>query len=132
MRAEDYAEIQQLLARYCHIVDSKSWDHLADVFTGDASMSVAGIHDAHTGLDALRELYGVKMNHPLAHNSTCVVVAEESESEARLVSKWITIRVDGQAGAGVYEDHVVRTDDGWRIRRRMATPLSPVPKSKHR
>jgi hypothetical protein len=119
---QDYAEIAQLLARYCHIVDSCAWDRLGEIFAEDGSMTVTGIHDTHRGTDALRELYSVKMRHPLAHHSTSLVVLDGDGTAARTVSKWITVRAGGQAGTGVYEDDLVRTTGGWRILRRTATP----------
>lgn len=122
MEPSDYVEIAQLLARYCHIVDGAAWDRLGEIFTDDGSMTVTAIHPTHQGLEALRELYGVKMRHPLAHHSTSVVVLECDGATARAVSKWITVRSGGQAGTGVYEDDLVRTADGWRIARRVATP----------
>lgn len=122
MEPTDHVEIVQLLARYCHIVDAAAWDRLGEIFTADGSMTVTGIHDTHRGLDALRELYGVKMRHPLAHHSTSVVVLDGDGARARTVSKWITVRSGGQAGTGVYEDDLVHTADGWRIARRVATP----------
>jgi 3-phenylpropionate/cinnamic acid dioxygenase small subunit len=130
MRADDYAAVQQLFARYCHIVDTKSWDDLLDVFTADAAVTVQGIHDETTGIDAVRDLYAVRMRHPLAHNSTCVVVEAETDSTARVVSKWITIRADGRTGAGVYHDQLVHTDRGWRIRERVAVPLLGAPQDR--
>lgn len=122
MEANDYVQIAQLLARYCHIVDDKAWDRLGEIFTDDGSMTVVGLYETHTGPEALRELYSVTMNHPLAHHSTSLVVLEEGRGTARTVSKWVTVRADGAAGTGVYEDRLVNTAAGWRIRARVATP----------
>ncbi len=122
MDPNDHVEIVQLLARYTHIVDAAGWDRLGEIFTDDGTMTVTGIHDTHRGLDALRELYGVKMNHPLAHHSTSVVVLACDGSTASVVSKWITVRTGGQAGTGVYRDELVHTPAGWRIAARVATP----------
>jgi hypothetical protein len=123
---DDFVEIQQLLARYCHVVDGKDWDRLPSVFAGDAAVTVAGIYPTTTGLVELRRLYSVTMRHPVAHHSTSVIVVEESGGGARVSSKWVTVRADGTAGTGVYEDVVVHTPDGWRIRERVARP-SAVP-----
>jgi len=38
------------------------------------------------------------------------------------VSKWVTVRDDGLTGTGVYADELVRTDHGWRVAARVATP----------
>jgi SnoaL-like domain len=122
MDASDYAEIAQLLARYCHIVDNGEWDRLGEIFAPDGSMTVTGLYETHTGPAALRTLYSETMNHPLAHNSTSVVVVEDQADSARVVSKWVTVRVDGLTGTGVYADDLVRTAAGWRVQARVATP----------
>ncbi len=122
MNAANYAEIARLLALYCHIVDDKAWDRLGEIFADNGSMTVAGIHDTHCGPDELRELYAEKMKHPLAHHSTSVVVIEGDDARASVVSKWITVRIDGGTGTGVYRDELVRASGGWRIATRVATP----------
>ncbi len=122
MDPSDYAEIAQLLARYCHIVDSKQWDRLLDIFADDGTMTVTGLYETHRGPAELRVLYGETMNHPLAHHSTSVVVLESTPTTARAVSKWVTVRDDGLTGTGVYADDLVRTDHGWRVAARVATP----------
>jgi 3-phenylpropionate/cinnamic acid dioxygenase small subunit len=122
MDPSDYAEIAQLLARYCHIVDGKHWDRLLEIFADDGTMTVTNLYETHRGDAELRVLYGEIMNHPLAHHSTSVVVLEASGTTARAVSKWVTVRNDGLTGTGVYADDLVRTDTGWRIAARVATP----------
>jgi hypothetical protein len=125
LNANDFTELQQLLSRYCHIVDTTAWDELDHIFTDDASVTVAGVYPTATGLAALRELYA-RMNHPIAHTSSSVIVVEDGDARARLASKWVTVRVDGSTGTGVYEDVVERTPVGWRIRERVAKPAVPA------
>lgn len=122
MDPADYVEIAQLLARYCHLVDDQQWDRLGEIFAPDGSMTVTGLYETHTGPGPLRELYSVKMNHPLAHHSTSLVVLEHQGDRARTVSKWVTVRADGGTGTGVYADELVRTSQGWRVQARVATP----------
>ena len=83
MRTDDYVEIQQLLARYCHVVDNKQWDQLASIFTPDAGVTVVGIYPRTTGIEAIIPLYSTVMRHPLAHESTSLIVTEESETVTR-------------------------------------------------
>ena len=127
MNPNDFVELQQLLSRYCHIVDTTAWVDLDQIFTADASVTVAGVYPTTTGLDALRELYA-RMNHPVAHTSSSLIVVESSDDSARLSSKWVTVRKEGLCGTGVYDDLVVRTAAGWRIRERIARPaVAPQP-----
>jgi hypothetical protein len=127
VKPEDFVELQQLLSRYCHIVDTKAWDSLDQIFAVDGSVTVVGVYPIATGLDELRALYA-RMNHPVAHTSSTLFVVESSGDTARLASKWVTVRADGLTGTGVYEDEVMRTPAGWRIRARVARPaVAPRP-----
>ena len=127
MKPGDFVELQQLLSRYCHIVDTKAWNDLDQIFAADGSVTVVGVYPIATGLDELRSLYA-RMNHPVAHTSSTLFVVESSGDTARLASKWVTVRADGLTGTGVYEDEVVRTPAGWRIRERVARPaVAPRP-----
>jgi 3-phenylpropionate/cinnamic acid dioxygenase small subunit len=124
---QDFTELQQLLSRYCHIVDTKAWHDLDEIFTADGSVTVQGVYPKATGIEALRELYA-RMNHPVAHTSSTVIVNESDGDSARLSSKWVTVRAEGLCGTGVYDDDVVRTPSGWRIRERVARPaVAPKP-----
>ena len=123
----DFVELQQLLSRYCHIVDAKAWDQLDQIFAEDASVTVAGVYPTSTGIEDLRALYA-RMNHPVAHTSSSVIVVDSDSATARLASKWVTIRADGLTGTGVYEDVVVRTPEGWRISERVACPAVAPPR----
>jgi len=123
----DFVELQQLLSRYCHIVDAKAWDQLDQIFADDASVTVAGVYPTSTGIEDLRALYA-RMNHPVAHTSSSVIVVDSGSATARLASKWVTIRADGLTGTGVYEDVVVRTPEGWRISERVARPAVAPPR----
>ena len=123
----DFVELQQLLSRYCHIVDAKAWDQLDQIFADDASVTVTGVYPTSTGIEDLRALYA-RMNHPVAHTSSSVIVVDSGSATARLASKWVTIRADGLTGTGVYEDIVVRTAEGWRISERVARPAVAPPR----
>ena len=127
MSPDDFVELQQLLSRYCHIVDTTAWDQLDQIFTDDASVTVVGVYPKTTGMGELQTLYA-RMNHPVAHTSSSVIVVESAGATARLASKWVTVRADGLAGTGVYEDRVVRTPGGWRISERVARPLVAPPR----
>lgn len=127
MNPQDFVDLQQLLSRYCHIVDTKAWHDLDQIFTADGSVTVADVYPKTTGLSALRELYA-RMNHPIAHTSSTLIVHESDGNSARLSSKWVTVRAEGLCGTGVYDDEVVRTPDGWRISDRVARPaVAPKP-----
>jgi hypothetical protein len=57
----------------------------------------------------------------LAMHVTNTVVRPDGDG-ARAWSKGLVLRADGTAAAFLYEDRLVRTDRGWRIRHRTVQP----------
>jgi 3-phenylpropionate/cinnamic acid dioxygenase small subunit len=126
MDAGDWIEIQQLMARYGHVADSGDLSALSEVFTDDAMFDVSALGgQVHAGIGAVRAFFGLGAPpHPPSHHTTNVLVGEpDAEGVVRVRSKWLTIdRASGGLKSGDYDDEVVRTSAGWRIRRRVATP----------
>ncbi|MEU1013552.1 nuclear transport factor 2 family protein [Streptomyces sp. NPDC005890] len=54
---------------------------------------------------------------PLAHHVTNVIVREDGDG-ARAWSKGMALNQDGSVASVTYEDQLVRTRQGWRIRHR--------------
>lgn len=59
---------------------------------------------------------------PLAHHVTNVFVVEIDDESATVRAKAIGIYDRGRAFSGEYNDTLVRTADGWRIRHRLNRP----------
>lgn len=125
MDAQDIAEIQQLMALSAHAVDAVDPALMARAFTADA------VYDATAGTSGYGEITGLpaiiawfalgKPPHPPSHNLFGSWI-EQVDGETRVHSKWLVIdRRDGTAVSGDYHDIVVKTPDGWRIRRRKFT-----------
>ncbi|MBU6268450.1 MAG: nuclear transport factor 2 family protein [Sphingomonadales bacterium] len=125
MNAQDIAEIQQLMALSAHAVDAVDPALIARAFTEDA------VYDASAGASGYGEITGRqaiidwfrlgKPPHPPSHNLFGSWI-DDSDGETRVHSKWLVIdRRDGTAVSGDYHDIVVKTADGWRIRRRRFT-----------
>lgn len=125
MDVEDLIEIQQLMARYGHVVDSGDVRALSEVFTDDGTFDVSGVGgQVHAGIGAVRAFFELGAPpHPPSHHTTNVLVGEaDAEGVVRVRSKWLSIdRASGGLKTGDYDDEVVRTTSGWRIRRRVAT-----------
>jgi 3-phenylpropionate/cinnamic acid dioxygenase small subunit len=119
MTPEDYLEIQQVNARYAHVIDSQDWDNLPDVFTDDAVIdrSGVGLSNLH-GYEEIRSTLGQQAR--LEHYGTNleITLAEGDRVEAR--SKFLGIGPNGRIISGEYEDVWRRTPAGWRIARRRA------------
>jgi ketosteroid isomerase-like protein len=129
MNTSDIVEIQQLMALYGHAFDSPDRSLLTLLFTDDAVFDVtqqAGGSPAD-GIDAIRaHLDRWQPFQPSTHNTTNIWV-HEKDGETRVWSKWILyIPSDKSVRLGEYNDLVVRTPAGWRIKHRLV--MQTVPK----
>ncbi len=117
----DVLAIHELLGRFGHLMDRRDWPGLAEVFTDDAvyDVSSVGLH-ALEGLEAMRSFFA-DAQHPLAHHVTNVVVSRSADGATRATSKILGVLAAGHVSTGTYEDVLVETSDGWRIRHRVAT-----------
>jgi hypothetical protein len=59
--------------------------------------------------------------HPLAHHTTNVVITEQPDGTATIVSKGIGVGRKGRVGSVTYNDIAVHTDQGWRLAKRVVT-----------
>ncbi len=125
--SKDIIDIQQLEAFCHHAVDHPDQSLFPDVFTGDA------IFDGRlsggprcAGLDAIMDFFALgKPPHPASHHMTNCWVYEEGD-RVFVKSKWmIPDRETGRMWCGEYNDQVVLTDNGWRIKERVAKVLYP-------
>jgi ketosteroid isomerase-like protein len=135
----DRSDIAQLLAAYAHAVDRRDFEGVARCFLDDATASysgtelgpgVAAIIDHIRGVErfvSTQHLFGV----PLIH-----IDGDSATASSHAVSYLVADAVSAASGAGaasgastvlgrglVYDDELVRTDDGWRIARRVHRPL---------
>lgn len=128
MDHRDIIEIHQLVALYGHAADASDQSLLPLVFTEDAVVDTrpCGPGDLVEGRAAIAAWFALgKPPHPPSHHTTNTFAFEEG-GEVRVRSKWFVInRNDGTGVTGDYDDVVVRTSEGWRIRHRLVTPRFP-------
>ena len=120
MNAEDIVLIQQLMALSAHAVDACDPILMARAFTADAVYdATASRWGQIEGREAITAWFALgKPPHPPSHNLFGSWI-DEADGEVRVHSKWLVIdRSDNSVVSGDYHDVVVRTDEGWRIRRR--------------
>lgn len=130
MRFEEVAdrlEINELLARYCHAVDRKDWQAFRAIFTDDASLDFTAFGGPAGSVGEL-EAFLIPVLESLTASqhmtSTVMVDLDGDAATARSAAIVPMSRLDeeGQESTVVsglwYEDQLVRTPGGWRIRAR--------------
>jgi 3-phenylpropionate/cinnamic acid dioxygenase small subunit len=115
--------IEQLCAKYGHLVDAKAWDRFDELFTADAvaDYTKVNVPNVMVGLDEIVAFFRAAA-HPSAHHSSNVWV-EQIGSDVTVKSKfWVPYTRGGHSPkrwyGGDYDDIVVRTASGWRLARR--------------
>ena len=123
---DDRWEIQQLLCRWCELVDRHDWPSMGEVFTED----VVGIYNGMEvpGLATLIESGLANMSRETIartqHNVLNFRIQVEGDS-ARCVTNYYAVHLgagefEGQLYSmwGEYDDKLIRKAEGWRIQRR--------------
>ena len=133
----DYGEINLVVARYALLIDSGNPDRLvSDVFTEDTVLDY-GTGEI-TGEETIRQFFAGATTlagsmHFVSNFSICI--DGDLSSSLCYYQAWHWFAKDGEdklpavdlVTVGCYDDHLVRTDVGWPIRRRTLRPLAPGP-----
>lgn len=124
----DREDITDLIHRYATSIDTKNWALLESCFTADAVTDYGEIGQWNSAADitAFMTAAHVPMRDTkhMMHN---VVVTMDGPDRATAVTYVHTVQVleadpNGWVDAvGQYDDDLVRTDDGWRIAKRVFT-----------
>jgi uncharacterized protein (TIGR02246 family) len=134
-RLIDKAEIDALLVRYTHALDTLDAEQYANVFTDDAVFEM-GNGETHRGRDEIgaiitdlkqsrmeREARGAPVPALMHHVMTNGTVDFVNPSEAHHYAYWMTILGGGEEGfdvasMGHYEDVIVKRGGKWLIKSR--------------
>lgn len=108
----DDAEIRNLLARYCVLLDLDDVDAWVELFTSDATYEVYG--RTFEGHDGLRKMLsgapgGLHLGGPPA------ITPVDDDRVTTQQNLLFVDRDTGEQRGALYDDVVVRTPDGWRI-----------------
>lgn len=127
-RLVDEADIRRVLFQYAHFLDHNEIDSLTALFTADCHIAYGPDHGAD-GIAAYKETlsdekFGVGAFFAgTSHHVSNIVIDFAGQDEANVRSqlyawhKYNRERPDGVV-MGQYHDVVVRTAEGWRIKRR--------------
>jgi uncharacterized protein (TIGR02246 family) len=111
--ADDHAEIRNLLARYCMLLDLDDMDAWLELFTPDGLYEVYGRRAE--GRDAIRALLtGAPGGLHLGGPPVIELAGDRAETLRNLL---FVDAATGEQRNAVYDDELVRTGDGWRIAR---------------
>ena len=125
---EDRQDISDVLVRYGTGIDSRDWTLFRTVFADDCELDYGEIGRWH-GIDAVVDFMVAAhemAGHTLHRISNQAVTVDGDTATARAYVDALIMSQDNTSGvnaAGFYDDEFVRTDAGWRIRRRRFTTV---------
>lgn len=130
LEISDYVEINQVIQRYGKALDQKEYDLLNKVFAEDAKLVyLLGeqlIKLSFAESDNLFKEFLTKCFWT-SHLISCPVIeldGDTAESRSHVTATHIQVKNDGSRNiwivSGAYEDELVRTTTGWRIKKRIA------------
>jgi hypothetical protein len=125
----DRLEIQELLVRYSHAVDTRDWDAFEQVFTEDAVIDYTemggprgGVKDTRAFLESAMPMFS-SFQHMIGNTVLEFDGADSARSRSICFNPMVFPRGEGGEPqvffCGLwYRDLLVRTDAGWRIKDR--------------
>lgn len=123
-RIEDRQEIEQLRARYCHLLDDCAWPEFIALFTEDGVFQ--GLKERIEGREALMQFFSVevpKLAEKFWHFCTNGTVEIDGDTATgRITLEYLSV-TDGVSyvAAGHYDDVLQRVDGQWRFKSRIIT-----------
>ncbi len=128
--AETFA-VRELLASYCHAIDSGTPDDFAAVFTSDGSWRGPG--GEYRGREQLRGMAAAYRQHPDVANSRHWTANTTSHRSGETIEadSYSLCLGEGPGGTvvveliGRYLDVIVKEDDLWRIQDRQVLDVWP-------
>ncbi len=146
MVEHDKAAIIEVLNLYAFALDARQWDLFDLAFTEDVFADFGPAGASWRGLAEFKRSFGEFHATLDNHQHTMMghlVTVDGDKANAFSWGNWLLIRdsaKDGPAwlGTGWYDDALVRTDKGWRIKHRVCrltswtgNPSVPQPKEEH-
>ena len=126
LTANDYIEIQQLYAKYAHTLDLGDAEGWANTFTPDG---VFGESKGHAQLTAFAGGFMESFDGAARHWNTQIVItptANGAHGSCYLLLVDTRSQPAGLTVAGIYQDTVVKTSNGWRFQERVFTVDAPT------
>lgn len=124
----DRLEIQDLMVRYSHAVDTRQWDLLDEVFTADAYIDYSAMGGSAGDLASTKKFLGDMLPNFLAFqhlisNSSIAVDGDTATGRTLCHNPMLVADAQGKQSLMLcglwYLDSFVRVEGQWRIRRRV-------------
>jgi hypothetical protein len=126
----DRDELVALTIRYATAIDSHQYDLLSAVFTSDAEVDYGEVGRWTGGAEVADFMAAVHIGaaHTMHRMTNQAVDIDGDTAELRTYVDALILAADGSGAnpVGYYDDHAVRTADGWRIARRTYTSVRLV------
>jgi 3-phenylpropionate/cinnamic acid dioxygenase small subunit len=124
--AEDELAVRNLIAKVARLADGDDVDAYVELFTADARWEMPGAtrvghDDIRAGSIARRESGQIGPGAASRHVVTTVVVTldgDTADAESTYQFFVDTTTTPTLSMIGTYQDHLVRTDAGWKLARR--------------
>jgi 3-phenylpropionate/cinnamic acid dioxygenase small subunit len=122
-QVSDMLEIQQVLSRYAFACDTRDWDLLDSCFLPDARVeyeSLRAFPDGYAGLrdSTIRTLGLLRSTQHLIGNLHVHVDGDRASAVSYVQATHVGDDGRSWVTGGRYDDELVRTETGWRIRAR--------------
>jgi 3-phenylpropionate/cinnamic acid dioxygenase small subunit len=127
-RMQDIAAIQEVLVRYATGIDRRDWPLFRTCFTDDVSADYEGTgtwNDVDE-ITAYMTAVHADLGSTLHRVSNMAITCDGDAATSRTYVDAVIMAADGQSGVnpvGFYDDELVRTPNGWRIRHRTFTSV---------
>ncbi len=130
LSAQDYADIQQLYARYNIAIDSGDAEGWAATFTPDGVFNTFTGHDALVGFVKMwREKLGGATRKHWNTNLQITGNGKEASGYVYLMLIDFSTKPPGIVTTATYTDSLIKTKDGWRFTKRItkgdSAPAAP-------
>jgi len=124
----DRLEIDDLLTRYATGVDRKQWDLWESCFTEDAFIDYSAFGGTKGNVKDVRRwleetMAGFPMTQHLVANKEIHIEGDTATARSMFYNPMAVASPDGPPSlficGGYYHDEILRTPEGWRIRKRV-------------
>jgi len=123
----DHDDLFDLTVRYATAIDSKQYSLLTTVFTQEARVDygVVGQWTGGAEVALFMEAAHVGAAHTIHRMTNQAIAIDGDTATIRTYVDALILMADGSGAnpVGYYDDHAVRTPDGWRIDHRTYTSV---------